>query len=72
VPIELIDEYDCYCIHPSDLPKYRGGSPIQNQIIDGVKDSAVTLFKMDYDLDLESDRLGDRLDEEGGRYSKAG
>lgn len=32
-------------IHPSDLPEYAGGSPIQHQIIDGLEDSKVTLFK---------------------------
>ncbi len=34
-------------LHPSPLPKYRGGSPIQNQIIAGETESAVTLFKLD-------------------------
>ena len=29
-------------------------------------------LQMDYDLDLESDRLGDRLEAEVGRYAKAG
>lgn len=46
-----IEAYDCYCLHPSDLPKYRGGSPIQNQILDGVVDSKMTLFKMDQGID---------------------
>ena len=38
-------------LHPSALPKYRGGSPIQNQIIDGVLDSKATIFKMTNELD---------------------
>ena len=38
-------------LHPSDLPKFRGGSPIQNQIINSVKKSAVTIFKINKDLD---------------------
>ena len=29
-------------------------------------------LQMDYDLDTESDRLGNRLNDEVGRYSKAG
>jgi methionyl-tRNA formyltransferase len=33
------------------LPKYRGGSPIQNQIVNGEKSSAVTYFKMNEKLD---------------------
>lgn len=38
-------------LHPSDLPSFRGGSPIQNQIINGVKKSAVTIFKVNNILD---------------------
>lgn len=51
VPKEIIDNYLCICLHPSHLPDYRGGSPIQNQIIDGITDSAVTIFKMNNELD---------------------
>ena len=46
-----IDNTECICLHPSMLPKYRGGSPIQNQIISGEKWSGVTLFKMNDGLD---------------------
>ena len=38
-------------LHPSELPKYRGGSPIQNQIINNEKNTCVTLFKMTKNLD---------------------
>ena len=48
---DIIDNYPCICLHPSPLPKYRGGSPIQHQIINGEKESAVTLFEMDGDID---------------------
>jgi len=51
VPNSIIDNYTCLCIHPSPLPKYRGGSPLHNQIIAGEKNSAMTIFKMDYTLD---------------------
>ena len=44
---DIVDNHLCICLHPSPLPKYRGGSPIQNQIINGEEESAVTLFKMD-------------------------
>ena len=40
------NDYDCLCIHPSPLPLYRGGSPIQAQILAGEKTSKVTLFEM--------------------------
>ena len=48
---DIIGDYKCIMLHPSKLPKYRGGSPIQNQIIRGVKDSAVTLFIMNEEMD---------------------
>lgn len=38
-------------IHPSDLPEYAGGSPIQHQILDGVEQSNVTLFKITQEID---------------------
>ena len=33
VPKDILSSYSCICFHESDLPKFRGGSPIQNQII---------------------------------------
>ena len=51
VPRLLTTNFPCIMLHPSPLPKYRGGSPIQNQIIRGEIDSAVTLFLMDDGID---------------------
>lgn len=51
VPDDIIDNYICLCLHPSKLPKYRGGSPIQNQIISGEERSAVSIFKIGSGLD---------------------
>jgi len=48
---DIINNYKCIMLHPSRLPKYRGGSPIQNQIIRGENNSAVTLFLMDENMD---------------------
>ena len=42
----ILESAKCLCIHPSDLPLYRGGSPIKNQIMNGVTESKVTLFEM--------------------------
>lgn len=38
-------------MHPSKLPDYAGGSPIQHQIIDGLKGSEATLFQLTSKLD---------------------
>lgn len=51
VPSDLLDRYICLMLHPSPLPRYRGGSPIQNQIIAGEKMSMVSLFVMTNELD---------------------
>ena len=47
----FVEKYNSVMLHPSPLPKYRGGSPIQNQIINGEEKSCVTLFKMNKNLD---------------------
>ena len=51
VPADLIKRYNCIMLHPSPLPLYRGGSPIQNQIIAGETSSKVSLFVMSNELD---------------------
>jgi methionyl-tRNA formyltransferase len=48
---EIVENYHCICLHPSKLPKYRGGSPIQNQVFDGILESAVSVFKMNSGVD---------------------
>ena len=48
---EIVNNYRCICLHPSPLPKYRGGSPIQHQIINGEKNSSITFFEMNKKLD---------------------
>lgn len=51
IPAEALSICKFYGIHPSDLPLYAGGSPIQHQIIDGIETSKVTLFEMKEKLD---------------------
>lgn len=51
VPSSLIRDFRCLMLHPSPLPLYRGGSPIQNQIIAGELDSKVTIFLMNDEID---------------------
>lgn len=46
-----LPEYGCLNIHASLLPKYRGAAPIQYAVIDGEKESGVTLMKMGTGLD---------------------
>ena len=51
VPSEIINNFNCVCFHESDLPKFRGGSPIQNQIIRGIEKTKTTAFLMTDKLD---------------------
>jgi len=55
----------CICLHPSLLPLYRGGSPIQNQIINGETTSAVTLFYMNKKVDAGDIILQESISLEG-------
>lgn len=47
----IINRFLCLGVHPSDLPNYRGGSPLQNQIIDGVINTKVSLFQLTREID---------------------
>ena len=51
VPKEIIENFKCVCYHESNLPKFRGGSPIQNQIIRGVRKTKSSAFFMTEGLD---------------------
>lgn len=44
-------KYGCINIHASLLPKYRGAGPIQKAIIDGMKETGITIMKMDKGVD---------------------
>ena len=51
VPKLVTNNFNCLMLHPSDLPSYRGGSPIQNQIINGIINSKMTIFLMNEFMD---------------------
>ena len=84
LPREIVElpPYGCINVHGSLLPKYRGAAPVQWAVIDGEKESGVTIMRMDEGLDtgdmllksvceLTPDETGgslfDRLKEEGAR-----
>lgn len=50
---EILDlpKYGCINVHASLLPKYRGAAPIQYAIINGEKESGVTIMQMDIGMD---------------------
>ena len=52
-PKSILDmpKFGCINIHASLLPKYRGAAPIQQAVIDGEKESGVTIMQMGTGLD---------------------
>ncbi len=49
--ILTMPKYGCINIHASLLPKYRGASPIQWVILNGEKETGITVMQMDRGLD---------------------
>lgn len=50
-PILDAPEYGCWCIHYSLLPRWRGPSPAQFAILDGDKETGITLMQMNEGID---------------------
>jgi len=53
IPKELLElpEYKAINVHASLLPKYRGGAPIHRAIIDGEKETGISIMYMDEKMD---------------------
>ena len=53
IPKEILHmpKYGCINVHASLLPAYRGAAPIQWAVINGDKESGVTIMRMDEGLD---------------------
>lgn len=53
LPQEILDipKYGCLNIHPSLLPQYRGPSPIQSALLNGEKETGVTVMLMNEKID---------------------
>lgn len=53
LPQEILDgtKLGCLNIHPSLLPRWRGAAPIQRPIMEGDKETGITIIKMDKGLD---------------------
>lgn len=44
-------KYGCINVHASLLPAYRGAAPIQWAVVDGLKETGITIMQMDEGLD---------------------
>jgi len=51
VPEKILDEHECVCFHMTDVPYGRGGSPLQNLIVRGHRETTMTALRMVPELD---------------------
>ncbi len=51
VPDALLDQHECVCFHMTDVPYGRGGSPLQNLIVRGHRETKLTALRMVHAMD---------------------
>lgn len=51
VPAEVHLKHECVCFHMTDVPYGRGGSPLQNLIVRGHRETKLTALRMVEELD---------------------
>lgn len=51
IPEEILDAHECVCFHMTDVPYGRGGSPLQNLIVRGHRETKMTALRMVPKLD---------------------
>ena len=74
IPDEIINEFECVCFHMTDVPYGRGGSPLQNLITRGHKETMLTALRMVSELDAGPVYMKSRLSLHGPAkeiYSRA-
>jgi methionyl-tRNA formyltransferase len=51
VPADIVDNFECVCFHETDVPYGRGGSPLQNLIVRGHRETKITALRMTAEFD---------------------
>jgi len=73
IPTEILDypKYGCINVHASLLPKYRGGAPIHRAILNGEKETGITIMYMAPGMDdgdiISQEKVEIREDETVGQ-----
>jgi methionyl-tRNA formyltransferase len=62
---DIYEVYPCVAIHTSNLPQGRGGSPLQNQIVEGIWQSRVNALKMIGKMDAGGIYLSEEITLQG-------
>jgi methionyl-tRNA formyltransferase len=65
VPAEIFRRFECVCFHMTDVPYGRGGSPLQNLIARGHRQTRLTALRMVEEMDAGPVYLKEELSLEG-------
>lgn len=66
VPAEIYTRFECVCFHMTDVPFGRGGSPLQNLIQRGLRETRLTALRMVEEMDAGPVYFREPLSLEGG------
>lgn len=62
IPEDIYNNFECVVFHMTDLPYGRGGSPLQNLIVNGIYKTKISAIKVDKELDSGDIYLKEDLD----------
>lgn len=65
IPREIFEKYTCIVFHMTDLPFGRGGSPLQNLIVNGYSTTKISAIKVEQGLDTGDVYLKETLELDG-------
>jgi methionyl-tRNA formyltransferase len=66
VPEPILALTECVCFHETDVPYGRGGSPVQNLIARGHRETMLSALRMEAELDAGPVYMKEHLSLEGG------
>lgn len=65
IPAEIFEKFECIVFHMTDLPFGRGGSPLQNLIVRGHRNTKISAIRVEEGLDTGDVYLKKELSLEG-------
>ena len=66
VPEQVVKRFECVCFHMTDVPFGRGGSPLQNLIVRGHRETKLSALRMTEEFDAGPVYMKEPLSLEGG------
>ncbi len=65
IPESIYGKYTCVVFHMTDLPFGRGGSPLQNLIVRGIKETKISAIQVQKEMDAGPVYMKEKLSLEG-------